>query len=160
EMKFEGKVAWITGGASGIGRASAVELAEQGADIVVLDPEPLAEAGGVVADVEACGRRVIYIQGDVSVRADCEKAATAAISHFGRIDILLNNAAYSKRGTLLDMDATMLKNTLAVILTGTFHCSQLAARQMVAQKSGGSIIMISSVHAERAIRTASAYNAA
>lgn len=159
-MKFTGKVAWITGGANGIGRASAVELARQGADILVLDTLDASYAEGVVSDVDALGGSIEYVSGDVSVREDCERAAARAISRFGRIDILVNNAAYSKRCPMLEMDASLLERTLSVILTGTFHATQLAARRMVEQKSGGSIVMISSVHAERAYPLASAYNAA
>ncbi len=159
-MTFSGKAAWITGGANGIGRASAVGFARLGADVLILDVLAAEEAAGVVRDVEALGRRAVYVRGDVSQREDCERALEAGLAAFGRMDVLLNNAAYSRLCSFLEMDVALLERTLAVILGGTFHATQLAARQMIAQGTGGAVVNISSVHATRAYPRASAYNAA
>lgn len=158
-MKLKGQVAWITGGARGIGGASAVELASHGADIAIFDLLPESAAAAVMEAVRGHGRRVVFVQGDVSQRADCERALEESTRELGPVSILLNNAAFSIRKPLLELDVTDVERTWGVTLWGVFHCSQLAARQM-ARHGRGSIVMISSVHAERAFARSTAYNAA
>lgn len=158
-MTLQGEIAWITGGARGIGAAAAVELAASGADIGILELLPESDAREVLDAVKAAGRRAVYVQGDVSNRDDCRRALDAITRELGPVTILVNNAAFSIRKPMLELDPADVEKTWAVTLWGVFHASQLAARQM-AQHRKGNIVMISSVHAERAYARSTAYNAA
>ena len=89
-----------------------------------------------------------------------ESMFTETAERLGSIDILVNNAAKSIRKPLLELDTADVEQVWNVILWGTFHCSQLAARRMVAQGRGGNMVMISSVHAYRAFPNSTAYNGA
>lgn len=155
-MSFSGQVALITGGARGIGQATAVELARHGADIAVCD---LNAADETVRLVELCGRRARAFQIDVGDRNAVEALFASLLEEWGRLDILVNNAAANIRKPLVDLDVADVEKVWHVSLWGVFHCSQLAARQMVRQGSG-SIIVISSVHAERPYANSTAYNGA
>jgi glucose 1-dehydrogenase len=159
-MPLDGKVAIITGGASGIGRATVLELAGHGADIAILDLAAPAQAAQGLGRLEELGRRVIYLQGDVGSRAAVEQLVEQAVSRLGRVDILVNNAGCNVRKPLLELEVADVEKVWSVILWGAFHGSQVAARQMVKQGEGGSIVNISSVHAYRPYPNASAYNGA
>jgi len=158
-MKLEGKVAVITGGARGIGKASALAMAREGADIALCD---LLEPDGkeTVAEIEALGRRATFTQADVGKRADCERFFDDAQRTLGRVDILLNNAATSVRKPLIELTVADVEKTWGPTLWSVFHCSQLAARRMVEQGEGGSIISISSVQGVRPYPLSTAYNGA
>jgi glucose 1-dehydrogenase len=159
-MKLRDKVAIVTGGSRGIGRATAIELAANGADVVVSYARHREEAEQVARAIEALGRRAVLFQGDVGNREQDERLIDETVSHFGGVDILVNNAAFSIRKPLLELEVADVEKTWAVSLWGVFHCSQLAARQMVKQGHGGVIVMVSSVHASRPYQNATAYNAA
>lgn len=152
-----GKLAWITGGARGIGQACAVELARAGCDIAFCD---LGDGSETVQQVKALGRRVLFVEGDVSDRARMEHVFDRTIETFGRLDVLVNNAAFGVRKSLLELEVSEVERVWAVALWGVFHCSQIAARHMVKAGTPGSIVSISSVHAERAFPLSTAYNAA
>jgi glucose 1-dehydrogenase len=149
-MTLTGKVALVTGGSRGIGQAVAVALARSGAAVAFCD---IREPDGAV---EQSGR---YFRADVGDRNAVEQLFSDVLREFGRMDILVNNAATNVRKPLVDLDVADVEKVWAVALWGVFHCSQLAARQMVKQ-SGGSIVVISSVHAERAFPDNTAYNGA
>ncbi len=159
-MSLSGKVAVVTGGARGIGGATAVELARCGADVVICDIGARESAAGTIREIEELGRRVIFTQANIGGRPAVERMMAETVEHFGRIDILVNNAAKSIRKPLVDLEVADVEQVWSVILWGTFHCSQLAARRMVAQGTGGNIVMISSVHAYRAFPNSTAYNGA
>jgi glucose 1-dehydrogenase len=159
-MSLAGRVALITGGARGIGGATACELARRGADIAICDLSPCAAATPVIEEVRAQGRRVLYREADVADRAAVAKLVEDACAELGGIDILVNNAAFSVRKPLLELEVAEVERVWNVIQWGTFHASQLAARRMVAQGRGGSIVMISSVHAARPFALSTAYNGA
>jgi glucose 1-dehydrogenase len=142
---LSGKVAVVTGGARGIGRATCVALEQAGATVAWCDL--LAPPAG------ASGRS---FQADVSNRGEME----AMFAALDRVDILVNNAAASIRKLLVDLEVEDVRKTWDVILWGTFHCSQLAARRMIAQGGGGAIVTISSVHAFRPFPLSTAYNGA
>jgi glucose 1-dehydrogenase len=152
-----GKVAWITGGSRGIGQACAVELARAGCDIAFCD---LGGPEETIAAVESLGRRALFVAGDVSNRNTMEDVAARLMDTYGRLDILVNNAAFGVRKAFLELEIADVERVWAVALWGVFHCSQIAARLMVKAGNGGSIISISSVHAERAFPMSTAYNAA
>lgn len=154
-----GKVALVTGAARGIGRAIALELAHRGADVILNDFRNQAEANEVAATIEKMGRQAKVCLADVGDRSQVERMFEEALRTFARIDILVNNAAYSVRKPLLELTPEDVESTWAVSLWGVFHCSQLAARHMAAQ-GGGAIVNISSLHGSRPYLNASTYNGA
>lgn len=159
EQKLAGKIALVTGASKGIGRAIAIEMARNGADVVVNYSRSAGDANSAVAEIESLGRRAIAAQCDVGSRSQVEHLFDVALKTFGRLDVLVNNAAYSVRKPLLDLEVSDVERTWAVSQWGVFHCSQLAARQMVKQ-GGGNIIVVSSIHSFRPYPNATAYNAA
>jgi glucose 1-dehydrogenase len=159
EGKLTGRAALVTGASRGIGRAIAVELARMGANVAINYARHREEAMDVAAEIERIGSDAMVIQADVGERAEDEVMVRSVLEEFGRLDILVNNAAYSVRKPLLEMEPADMERTWAVSLWGAFHCSQFAARIM-AERGGGSILMISSVHASRPYPNCSAYNGA
>ena len=155
-----GKVGVITGGSRGIGAAVAIELARHGADIAFCDISPPAEAEDTLRQIQELGRRALFFQANAGDRAAVERMMTETVDRLGSIDILVNNAAKSIRKPFLDLEPADVEQVWNVILWGTFHCSQLAARHMVAKGQGGNIVMISSVHAYRPFPNSTAYNGA
>jgi glucose 1-dehydrogenase len=145
----------VTGGARGIGQAIAVELARSGADVAfcdICDPEL---AAGTLWAIGQTGQSARYFRTSVADRFGLE----LLFKEIGRLDILVNNAAISIRKPFVDLEASDVQKVWDVTLWGVFHCSQLAARQMIKQ-GGGSIVVISSVHAEKPFPNSTAYNGA
>jgi glucose 1-dehydrogenase len=145
-MQLKKKVAIVTGGNSGIGKAIVLELAREGANVVVdyiSHPEATEELERQCA---ALGDRAIGIDADVSKVADLEKLVAAAVKAFGRLDIMVNNAGMETRTSVLDTTEAQYEKVLEVNLKSAFFGTQLAARQMIKQKSGGHIINVTSVH--------------
>jgi len=145
-MNLKGKVAIVTGGNSGIGAAIALALAEQGANIVIdyiSHPEATSE---MEKKIIALGDQAIGVQADVSKIADLQKLVDAAVSKFGKLDILINNAGIETRTSILDTTEEQYEKVLNVNLKSAFFGTQIAAKQMIKQKTGGRIINISSVH--------------
>jgi glucose 1-dehydrogenase len=157
--KLQGRVALVTGASRGIGRAIAIELAREGADVALNYAKHGEEAAAAAAEIAGLGRRAMPVQADVGDRGQVEAMFDRVVREFGKVDILVNNAAFSIRKTLLELDVQDVERTWATTLWGVFHCSQLAARLMVAN-GGGNILIISSVHAWRPYVTASPYNGA
>jgi glucose 1-dehydrogenase len=158
-MSLDGKVAVITGGARGIGQATAAELARSGADVIFCDickPEQATETLELIGGFHRKGR---FIRADVGDRSQVEEMFREVVSEFGRIDILVNNAALNIRKPLIDLDVEDVQRVWSVALRGVFHCSQIAARQMVRQQAGSNVV-ISSVHAVRPFPNNTAYNGA
>src|SRR5215211_4532082 len=121
-MRLAGKKALVTGAARGIGRGCALELARAGADVVVNDLTASPEAEAAVAEIRALGRRAELVAGDVFERASCE-----SVEALGRLDILVSNPAFSRRGDFLDYDPTLFEQVVRGTLFGGFHMSQLVA---------------------------------
>ncbi len=159
-MDLKGKVAWITGANRGIGRGCALELARRGADVAINYRRHAEEAAEVAEEIREMGSRAILLQGDVSDRSRDEEMVQQTVSELGRLDILVANAAKSVRKPFLELSEEDMQWTLGVSLWGVFHCSQFAARQMVAQGGEGSIVVISSVHAFLPFRNSLPYNTA
>jgi 3-oxoacyl-[acyl-carrier protein] reductase len=143
-MKLEGKVAVVTGASRGIGKAIAETFGREGADVVVNYAKSESEAKEVVKTIKGMGRKAIAIKADVSKRAEAERMFAKALAEFGRVDILVNNAGIGTGGTTLDTPEEDWDMVIAVNLKGPFNCTQIAAKTMVAQKSG-KIINISSI---------------
>ncbi len=171
--RLEGKVAVVTGGGNGIGRACCERFAEEGADVVVADL--LDEAGAeTVQLVEKAGRSGLFVHVDASSLEDNEELVRRAVDRFDRVDVLVTAAGIShadyKSGDrtrdeemltraiesradparrMLELELPQWQKVLDVNLTGTFLALQAVARQMVAQGTGGSIITIASVAAKQ-----------
>jgi glucose 1-dehydrogenase len=156
-MSLKNKVAIVTGGNSGIGQAIVLELARQGASIVidyVVDPEA---TEAIEQQVAKLGDQSIGVEADVSRLADLQKLVDAAGERFGRLDIMVNNAGIETRTSVLDTTETQYERVLAVNLKSAFFGTQLAARQMIKQGGGGRIINISSVHEDWPMPSNTAY---
>jgi meso-butanediol dehydrogenase / (S,S)-butanediol dehydrogenase / diacetyl reductase len=156
-MELKGQVAIVTGAGRGIGRAVALELARQGADVVIAEKDQ-AGAKRTAEEVGALGRRSLAISTDVTSRADLRTMVDRAKAEFGRIDILVNNAGIYKAAATLDVteehwDAIMTINAKAV-----FFASQAVLPTMIAQK-GGSIVSLASMAGKIGSKTNLPYNA-
>jgi NAD(P)-dependent dehydrogenase (short-subunit alcohol dehydrogenase family) len=154
---LENKVALVTGGARGIGRAIAEAYAEHGAHVVVAD---IAEDGALAAAsaISQGGPKAISVKTDVSDPEQVQQAVEATVSEFGRIDVLVNNAALLLADFVLDCPLENWRAVFRVNMEGTFLCSQSAARQMVEQGDGGCIINIASASARKADPKHAAYS--
>jgi len=129
--KLEGKVAIITGGDSGIGRAVAVLFAREGADVAIVYLNEHEDAETTQHHVEAEGRRCLLIPGDVKKVLFCEQAVEATIKTFGRLDILVNNAAFQEHGAALeDISEEQFQETLQTNIGGYFHMARAALPYM------------------------------
>jgi len=145
-MLLENKVAIVTGGNSGIGKAVVLELARQGANVAidyVSHPNATEELEKQVA---ALGDQAIGIDADVSKVADLTRLIAATVKKFGRLDIMVNNAGIETRTTVLDTTEQQYDKVLQINLKSAFFGTQLAAKQMIKQGGGGRIINITSVH--------------
>lgn len=141
--KLEGKVALITGGDSGIGRAVAVLFAREGADVAIAHLAEDADAEATRAAVEAEGRRAIVVRGDVSDRNFCRAAVARTAAELGGLDVLVNNAAFQVHAAdFLDLSPEHFDETIRTNLHGYFHMAQAAVAEM---KPGSAIINTGSV---------------
>ena len=133
-MRLKDKVALITGGANGIGLATTERFAKEGAKIILWD---VSDKGNDVAErLKKEGRGAIFKQVSVINQGEVQKAVTEAREHFGRIDILINNAGITKDRTLLKMSKQEWDDVIAVNLTGVFNCTQAVAPIMKEQNYG------------------------
>jgi glucose 1-dehydrogenase len=145
-MNLKGKVAIVTGGNSGIGLAIVLELAKQGANIVIDYVSHPEATEAVERQVAALGDQAIGIKADVSKVGDLQNLIDVAVQRFGRLDIMVNNAGVETRTSVLDTTEEQYEKVLAINLKSAFFGTQLAAKQMIKQGGGGRIINISSVH--------------
>jgi 3-oxoacyl-[acyl-carrier protein] reductase len=142
-MVLEGQVAVVTGGGQGIGKAIALRFAREGADIALIDVNAeTAEATG--REVRDFGRRAAVKLADVSDIEAIQAAVAELVAEFGRLDILVNNAGVERRSPFLEITAEEWHRQLDVNLSGTFYCTQAAAREM-ARNGHGRIINLASV---------------
>jgi glucose 1-dehydrogenase len=147
-MNLKGKVAVVTGGNSGIGAAIVLELAKQGANIVIdylFHPEAVDELEKKIA---ALGDQAVGVNADVSKVADLQMLIDTAVKQFGHVDIMVNNAGVETRTSILDTTEKQYEKVLEVNLKSAFFGTQIAAKQMIKQGKGGRIINITSVHEE------------
>ncbi|HEY7039414.1 MAG TPA: SDR family NAD(P)-dependent oxidoreductase [Methylomirabilota bacterium] len=142
-MRLAGKVALVTGAQQGIGRAIAVAMAREGADVGINFLDDAAAAGRVADELRGLGRKVAVVKGDVARKADVE-AFVAAASVLGPPDILVNNAGVFPRSEFLALAEDEWDLVLGVNLKGGFLCAQAAARAMIAAGRPGAIVNISS----------------
>lgn len=144
-MRLENKVAIVTGGANGIGRATALRFAREGARVVVADIE-FENAQNVAAEIRAEGGAGLAVAVDVRLRESIEALFARAVAEFGRVDTLAAIAGVSGGVPFVDLPERVWDQTLAVNLKGVFLCGQAAARQMIAQGTGGRIVNMSSTN--------------
>ena len=152
-----GKAAIVTGGANGIGREIAPQLAAVGAAVLVADRDG-AGAEAVAGEIVATGGRAVGQEVDVRDPAGCEALVAAAHEAFGRLDALVTSAGIARSRPFLRTSLELWQETLAVNLTGTFLCCQAAASAMIAA-GGGRIITMASVSGERGGTGRAAYGA-
>ena len=141
-----GKVAIVTGGNSGIGKAIVLALAEEGANIVIDYVANEQATEDLEKQVVALGDRAIGVDADVSKVADLERLIKSAVDAFGRVDVMVNNAGVETRTSILDTTEAQYEKVMEINLKSAFFGTQLAAKQMIAQGGGGRIINITSVH--------------
>ena len=143
-MRLQDQVAIVTGGGSGIGEAIAMRFAQEGAQLVIADREPL-RAGRVAAAIGAAGGHAIALTVDVANGASVQAMAAAALAHYGRVDILVNNAAISQGDDILTIDEATWDLNFAIVLKGVYLCSKAVLPGMLAQRKGA-IVNIASVN--------------
>jgi len=176
--ELDGKVALVTGAGRlrGIGRAAAVSLARMGADVAISgtgrnpasfpDDEKAVnwrDIESTAEQIRAEARRALPLVFDVTDEAEVSKAIDAIVSEFGRIDILINNAAIARgedRTPVPDLDTALFQRVVDVKIRGTFLCTQAFIRQVYQQDEGGKIVNISSIAGKRGSANTLAYNAA
>lgn len=143
-MNLEGKVALVTGGSRGLGKAIALKLASLGADIIINYTSNSSKAEEVKKEIEALGRRAEIIQADISDFNKAKELVEAGLEMFGHIDVLVNNAGITKDNLILRMSEEDFDSVINVNLKGAFNVTKAAIRSMLKTKDC-SIINISSV---------------
>lgn len=143
-MRLTDKVAIVTGAARGIGRASAERLLAEGAKVVISDIDE-EQLNRTAVELGAAGR-VLVQRADVAIKSDVVQLIEAAVRHFGRLDIMVNNAGIAPVVDFLDVTEELLGRVLDVNLKGAFYGTQAAGRQMISQGQGGVIINMSSIN--------------
>lgn len=155
---LQDQVAIITGAGTGIGAATAVRLAKEGASVILVGRrrEKLDEVAGLIGPPT----RVAVVPGDVREKVVVEQAVRTADQRFGRLDILVNNAAFMKTAFFIEVDFDSWRQMLDVILFGCVKFSREAARLMIAKGIAGRIVNVTSIHGTQAEAGASSYGAA
>jgi glucose 1-dehydrogenase len=158
-MELTGKVAIVTGAATGIGQAIALAYAKAGASVVVDYVGGASTPDDTLAKISAAGGVSTAIEADVSQPADVARLVAGTVAKFGRLDVLVNDAGIEKKLAFLDYPFEEWQKIIAVNLSGPFLCSQAAAKQMIAQGTGGRIVNISSIHEDLPLVLNAAYSA-
>jgi len=146
-MQLAGKAAIVTGGGTGVGRATALELARQGCAVLVNYSRSRDEAEQTCGEIEAAGAKAVAVQADVADDDACRRMVDAAVKAFGRIDLLVNNAGTTKFVLAADLDKVRdedWQRIYAVNVIGPFHCTRAVKEPMLAS-GGGQIINVASV---------------
>ncbi len=157
-MRLQGRVTAITGGAFGIGRATARLFANEGAAVAIADVK-LDAAETVVKEITAHGGRAIAVGVDVGDASQVDRFVDRVVTAFGRLDVMFANAGVAHSAPFLDHPEAEWHRVLRVNLTGVFLCCQAAARRMVAQ-GGGRIIATASINGFRGVENLVGYNVA
>ena len=144
--ELHGKVAIVTGGNSGIGKSVVLALAEKGASVVIDYVANEQATEDLERKIAGLGEKAVGIQADVSKIVDLQRVIDTAVSNFGRLDVMVNNAGIETRSSVLDTTEEQYERVLSINLKSAFFGTQLAAKQMIKQGGGGRIINMSSVH--------------
>ncbi len=158
EFRLDGRVAIVTGGGQGIGRGIALGLAEAGAHVVVA-ARTKADLDEVVARVEGAGGRALGVVADVLVEEDRRRLVDSAVEHFGRLDVLVNNAGGTGPRPAMTTSERFFDMAMKLNVTAPFLMSQLVAQPMVDSAGGGSIVNISSRSSDMVLSSFAAYGA-
>ncbi len=158
-MRLQGRIAAITGGALGIGRATARLFAAEGAAVAMGDIDT-AGAETVAKEIVGAGGRAIAVGVDVGESDQVQAYVDRVVAEFGRLDVMFANAGIAHAAPFLEHPEAQWHRVLRVNLTGVFHCCQIAARQMVRQGGGGRIIATASINAFRGVENLVGYNVA
>jgi 3-oxoacyl-[acyl-carrier protein] reductase len=145
EKELAGKVAIVTGAGRNIGRAIALALARSGASVVVNVRSNQIEAENVVREIEAGGGKAVALVGDIGDEKTADRLVETALKRFGRVDILVNNAALRREKPIADMSYSEWREVMNVILDGTFRCVRACLPAL--KKNGGSIVNIGGMSA-------------
>lgn len=143
-MSLEGKVALVTGAGRGIGRAIALRLGREGADVAVCDIDQ-ATAANTASEIAALGRRALGRRVDVTQRSEVEALVQESVAQLGQIDVLVNNAGIVQARHFMEVTEADWDRITAVNVKGVFFCAQAAAGEMIKRGQGGKIINIASV---------------
>jgi glucose 1-dehydrogenase len=144
--ELAGKVAIVTGGNTGIGKAVVLALAGQGAKVVIDYVANEQAEEELERQIAGLGEKAVGIEADVSKVEDLQRMVDTAVSTYGRLDVMVNNAGIETRTSVLDTSEAQFEKVMAVNLKSAFFGTQLAAKQMIAQGGGGRIINMTSVH--------------
>lgn len=147
-MRFGERVAVVTGAGSGIGRATALRLANEGANVAVVDLDSDAAASTVQTIIEHGGRALAH-QADVASTTEVRPALRTVVEHFGTVDVLVNNAAFAVAGELTSITDAEWDREIAVALGGAFRCTRAALPYMISQ-ARGAIVNVGSINAHSA----------
>lgn len=156
-LDLTGRVAFVTGGTSGIGRALALGLAEAGADVVPSSRRQQ-QVDAAAAEIESRGRRTVRVTSDVTDRPSLEKALAAVVKQLGKVDVLVNCAGRTKRQATLDVSEEDWNAILETNLNGTFRACQVFGRHML-ERGSGRIVNIASLSSFVALHEVAAYTA-
>jgi 3-oxoacyl-(acyl-carrier-protein) reductase len=141
---LNGKVAIVTGAGRGIGRAIALQFAENGAKVVINYRNSISQVEELLATIKAAGGEAVAVQADISIEAEAKKLIDEAVKQYGRLDVLVNNAGITKDNLLMRLSESDFDSVIDINLKGTFFCTKFASTVMLKQKCG-KIINISSV---------------
>ena len=155
-----GRVALITGSGSGLGQGLAIRFSQASAKVIVHFNASRAGSQAVVERIEALGGEALALAADLTQPDEVTRLVTQAVAHFGRVDMLINNAGLYPLAGLLTMAAAEWDAVIPANLRSTFLCTQAVARQMIAQGGGGAIVNITSSEAENPAPHHSHYSAA
>ena len=143
-MKLEGKVALVTGSSRGVGKAVALGFAANGADVIINYTSNQNAADNVVSEIQSMGRSAVAVKADVAVKTDVERLVNTAAEKYGKLDVLVNNAGFTRPAMMVKMSEDQWDQVVDIHLKGAFMCSQAAGRLMKEQNSG-KIINVTSV---------------
>ena len=142
-MRLENKVAIVTGSAQGIGKAIALQMAHEGASVIIADIDQ--ELGvKTTAEINETNGKAVFIRTDVSIKTDVDATVQKAIQEFGKLDIMVNNAGIINRDSVLDVSAEDWSKVFSVNVNGTFHGTVVAGKHMVERGEGGHILNLAS----------------
>jgi glucose 1-dehydrogenase len=155
-----GKVALVTGASSGIGRATALKLAHAGADVALNYLTMPESAESAASEIRRLGRQALLYQVDVSDQSAVDGMVADAVSRLGRMDVFVSSAVFSEREPFTTANMAGFRKTLDVSMWGAYYCLRATCARMIEQREGGSVVIVSSPHAQIAFPNCMAYNMA
>lgn len=158
DARFSGKTAIVTGSSSGIGKATALRLAREGAKVCVVANNNVEGGQATAQEIQDSGGHALFVQADVGIGDDCRRIAEETLQAFGRVDVLVNNAGITRAAPLVEMEEDFWDRVVGTNLKSMYLMSRAVIGSML-ENGGGSVVNISSVHAEATVPGCSAYAA-